>query len=114
MKFISDENVAKSVVHALRNAGFDIKDIKEENLHSLPDKDIMQIAFNEDRIIITHDKDFQSTAAKHKGVILLRFKDQRPENVIKLLLPIIKSNLKNKLANNITVISESTVTIHQK
>ncbi len=44
MKFLTDENVATSVVSDLRNAGFDLKDIKEEKLQGTNDKKIIELA----------------------------------------------------------------------
>ena len=32
MKFLTDENIASSVLKSLRNENFDVKDIKEERL----------------------------------------------------------------------------------
>lgn len=44
MKFLTDENIAISVVKFLRNKGFDVKDIKEESLYGLSDKFIFELA----------------------------------------------------------------------
>ena len=38
MKFLTDENIAKTVVNTLRKAGYDVKDIKESRLFGSPDK----------------------------------------------------------------------------
>ncbi len=44
MKFLTDENIATSVVRGLRKKGFDIKDVKEEKLYGSSDKELLQIA----------------------------------------------------------------------
>jgi len=116
MRFFTDENVATSVVAALRRHGHDVKDIKEEKLQGTSDKEIIRRAYNEERIIITHDRDFGnvlSFSIRHHGVILLRFKNQRPEIVAKVLLDFLGSDIKHKLQNNVTIISEERITVHR-
>jgi predicted nuclease of predicted toxin-antitoxin system len=44
MKFLTDENVANTVVRTIRSIGFDVKDIKEEKLFGISDKKIIEIA----------------------------------------------------------------------
>jgi len=34
MKFLTDENIAISVTHAIKELGFDVKDIKEAKLYA--------------------------------------------------------------------------------
>ena len=118
MKFLTDENIASSVVHFLRKSGYDVKDIKESNLYGISDKEVLKIAFEEGRIVITHDKDFGNlltfSREKHRGVILLRLNNQRPYNVLKVLIKVLKSSIANKLENNLCVISELQVTVHKK
>lgn len=117
MKFLTDENIARSVVHILRNEGFDVKDIKEANMQGTSDKFILELTEKEDRIIVTHDKDFGnifSNNPQHKGIILLRLKDQRPDRVKGILIQTLKSSIKDKIKNNIIVISEYNVTVHRR
>ena len=84
MKFLTDENIAISVVKRLRNRGHDVKDVKEESLYGSPDKDIFELVKKENRIILTHDKDFIALTKNYKsdfeGAILIKCKNQKPEN----------------------------------
>ncbi|MBI5398360.1 DUF5615 family PIN-like protein [Candidatus Woesearchaeota archaeon] len=117
IKFLADENIATSVVRALRNTGLDVKDVKESRLQGTADQDLLRLAFTESRVVITHDKDFGnvlfSKRRRHKGIVLLRLNDQRPENVIRIVLPILRSGLTKKIADNVMIISESKVVVHQ-
>ncbi len=115
MRFLTDENIAASVVQALKKEGFDVKDVKEQNLQGSSDKELIRIADKENRIIITHDKDFVSLffSAKHKGIILIRLLNQKPDNVTKILIKLLKSNLKNKLEKNLVILTETKVKIHK-
>lgn len=57
MKFLADESVEKSVVDWLRNQGFDVMYIAEKT-PCISDEDVLRLANNEDRVLITNDKDF--------------------------------------------------------
>ncbi|MBI2056832.1 DUF5615 family PIN-like protein [Candidatus Pacearchaeota archaeon] len=80
MKFLADENIASSVVQELRNQGFDVKDVKEGDLRGATDRTLIRIADKEERIIITHDKNFGNVliqpTIKHKGIIMVRCQNQ--------------------------------------
>lgn len=118
INFLTDENVATSVALVLRRHGFDVKDIKEEGLQGTSDKEVLQLARREHRVVITHDKDFGGVlfhrATQHEGVILLRFKCQRPDYVIKVLLRLLKSAVGDKFVHNVTIVSEDRVTVHKR
>ena len=118
MKFLADENIASSVVKALRKAGYDVKDIKEEKMQRAKDTAILTMALQENRIILTHDKDFgflhSSSQREHRGIILLRLYKQKPQNVLAILLNILRSKLQDQLQNNLTVLSESHATVHRR
>ena len=115
MKFLTDENVSTKVVNSLRKFNYDVKDIKEEKLYGLSDEKIFELAQKERRIIISHDKDFIRSASlpgKHNGIILLRLKNQKPSNASNILLKVLNSSIKDKLEDNLVVISEDKVIVH--
>lgn len=47
MKFLADENLALTIITTLRNAGFDVMDIKEK-FRSARDREILEMVNNED------------------------------------------------------------------
>ena len=55
MKFLADVNIEKQIVDGLRNENYDIKWISEIN-PKISDVEILQIAKEEDRILLTNDK----------------------------------------------------------
>ena len=118
IRFLADENIATSLVKSLRKNGFDVKDIKEEKLYGIADKEALEIAKKEDRIVITRDKDFANLLnfplQHHKGVILLRFSNQAPNNAIKKLIPILKSKVKYKLMNSLVIIGDEFIKINER
>ena len=115
LKFLADENISPSLVKTLRNKKYDVKDIKEEKLFGISDIEILKLAYKENRVIVTHDKDFANLLSysmiKHKGVILLRFSDQSPKNVIKSFVPVLEQLKENKIKNALVIVSEDYVKI---
>ena len=58
MKILTDETVSNSTIQFLRNLGNDVLDVREVGLGGKPDEDVAAFAQAEQRIIVTHDKDF--------------------------------------------------------
>lgn len=108
--FIADENIAPRVIKFLRDSGLDVLSVTEEKLYGCDDEKILKLAIKLKRIVITHDKDFGALIhqpnRRHSGIVLLRFKNQSPQNVIYYLSNFLKKiNLKDA-QNKIIVIKE--------
>lgn len=76
MRFLADECCDFAVVRALRSAGHDVRALAEETSRTV-DAGVMAEAANDQRILLTEDKDFgwltfvgDSASA---GVVLIRF-----------------------------------------
>lgn len=103
MQFLLDENISQSVTRSLCEAGFSVIHILDVGLNQSPDEKILVYARKHNLIVITHDKDFGNLirlyTQRHSGVILLRFRNQKPENVVMHLLHFLNiyKNIKSKL-----------------
>lgn len=75
MKFLADECCDAGLVKALREDGHDVFFIPEE-FPGATDKEILLLAFNTNRILITEDMDFGELVCRLKkpahGIIVLR------------------------------------------
>jgi predicted nuclease of predicted toxin-antitoxin system len=76
MHLLANENFPLDAVQALRDAGHDVTWIREDS-RGAPDDKILQRAQEENRIVVTFDKDFGELAFRSKlpaqsGVILFR------------------------------------------
>lgn len=73
---LTDENIHPEFIYFLREKGFYVYDVKESKLMGTTDEVLMDIAYNENRIIITQDKDFgklvYSSGKKFLGIVYLR------------------------------------------
>jgi len=56
MRFLADENRDFAVVRALRSDGHDVPAVSEFQQRSV-DRQLMEMAYNEGRILLTEDKD---------------------------------------------------------
>ena len=76
LRFLADESCDFAVVRALRAEGFDVLAVSEYMQRSV-DKELIEQAHRENRVLLTEDKDFGWLVfASHSvsaGVILLRF-----------------------------------------
>ena len=118
MKFLSDENIPRSIVVFLRKKGHNVKDIQEDGLRSLADENIIELAQKEKRVIITYDKDFIISPENPSApsIILLRFPKIHPKDVIPYLNACIDSiiSLETKLPFVVILSKESMEIVRPK
>ena len=72
MRFLIDSCIGRSAAERLREMGHDV--VRMQELGSDPgDARVLQIAWEQDRILVTADKDFGELAvvfgAQHKGIV---------------------------------------------
>jgi predicted nuclease of predicted toxin-antitoxin system len=89
LKFLANENVPISSVKALKIRGFDITAIGMDN-PSISDEQVMNIAIEEMRTIITYDSDYGELIFKHgykpkAGVIFIRNQPSDPLETAKII-----------------------------
>lgn len=113
LKFLIDENVGRSVADYLVQKGYDVIVAKEE-FPGRDDSKLLDVAFGEDRIVVTNDKGFGYYVYYQKlpvkGVILFRFTEELPSLKISALQTLLTKN-PDKVRNHFIVISESTIRI---
>ena len=113
MRFLVDECTGPLVAQWLRELHHDVLSVYDE-LRGLDDESIIERAYRGDYILITNDKDFGELVFRmmkpHKGVILLRLKDERPKNKIAVLKRVLEL-YSHEILNNFTVVTEKTVRI---
>ena len=102
LKFVLDVGVGNKVWQYLTANGYDAKLITAIN-PSMSDSDILFIAENESRMVITMDKDFGElvyhSGKVHKGVLLLRLEDAMGEEkavVMQFILENFKDEIEDK------------------
>lgn len=108
MKLLANENFPYPSIFYLRDKGFDIVSIGMEN-PSIKDSEIMSIAINESRTILTFDRDYGELIFRYNykpemGVIYLRLDNYTPIDPGVIIESILNSDL--DLRRALTVIDQ--------
>lgn len=111
MRFLVDECVGPAVVVWLRKQNHNVFSVYDET-RGLNDDKVIQKALDEDRILITNDKDFGEKVYRdnrsHCGVILLRLDDERSASKIRTLSDLL-TLYPDRIQNSFIVVSERRV-----
>lgn len=108
MKFIADVNVSQIVIKSLGQFGHDVIDIKKQ-FPTKADIDIIKKALKENRIILTHDKDFLGLVKFPEyqvGMIVIRLLNQKTLNHLAKLQQLLEENSEKVLVNSLTILTE--------
>lgn len=80
MKFLLDESADFPLASYLKALGHDVTAIAHDYPHALKDEEVLKIAQQEKRILITNDRDFGELIFRqklpHHGVILFRLGEE--------------------------------------
>ncbi len=84
LRILADESVDFRIVKALRNKGFEVISVAEEN-PGIPDKDVIDYSKDNNALLLTEDSDFGEWVFVHKvrsvSVIFLRYKTEEIERI---------------------------------
>lgn len=112
LKFLLNANLSPETASFLRGLNFDVKCLLEENLSTIDDEEVINIAKKEGRVIITFDLDFGQIYHFREegkvGIIVLRLEDQTVESV-NLVLHDFFANFKgqgDKIQKNLIIVEE--------
>lgn len=113
MRFLVDECTGPTVARWLREQGYDVVSIYEQ-ARGADDAVVLNLAFQDERILITSDKEFGARVVRdrqpHCGIVLLRLQDERAANKIKVLSEVLQQ-YSDQLAGNLVVASEGRIRI---
>lgn len=104
-------NISPSITLALRERGYDVVSLGEQGLYRLPDRNILDKARDEGRIVLTFDLDFGVllAAGAHSlpSVILFRLRNMTPVSVIPGLLEVVSACRSNLESGAIVVVEDA-------
>jgi len=97
MRIIANENITGSVISRLRAKGHDVTSVKETS-RGANDSDVLSQAQAEQRLVITHDKDFGELAFRFGlpaecGVVLFRLSGDDPVVDNQRIIEVLESSL---------------------
>jgi len=86
---LTDENIHPEVVDGLRTAGKNVRTVLEENLVGATDVVVLRRAFEQGRVVVTHDGDFGTLVERdnqpHIGIVHLRPGHISPAFVLEMI-----------------------------
>jgi predicted nuclease of predicted toxin-antitoxin system len=111
MKFLANENFPGPSVVFLRENNIDVEAIVEQ-YPGITDKQVMELAINKERIILTHDSDYGELIFKlgykpTQGIIYFRIYDFEPIDPGKILLELIHQEI--NFTSCLTVVNENAI-----
>ena len=113
IRFLADVNVEKSIVDYLSKQGYDIKWIPDYDCEMF-DEDLLQMANEEQRILITNDKGFGDLIFLQKklsaGTILFRVKGHGSQEKIRLMRKLLMG-YRDKLLNHYVIVSKGKIRV---
>jgi predicted nuclease of predicted toxin-antitoxin system len=95
MRIIANENIMATVIRELRNRGHDVLWVKEST-PGATDEAVLSLAQSEQRVVLTHDKDFGELAFRFGlladcGVLLARLSGGSPQTDAGQLIAVLES-----------------------
>jgi len=97
VKILADENISPRILSFLRAKGIDAADVKEKGWQGSNDRYILDMAYADERFVLTHDSDFGTLAinegAPCYGIIHIRLKNLKVENVCGVLEKLLKIDI---------------------
>ena len=110
MNFLLDANVRFSVGTFLQSHGHDVRFLAGSVDHGLSDQEVLKLARQESRILITNDKDFGQLIFQrqldHAGVILFRLSDEARQGFLRRLEAVVRL-YGDKLECHFTVVTDA-------
>ena len=95
LRFLADESCDFSVVRTLRDAGYDVFAVAEVTTRSI-DRELIARAFEEQRILLTEDKDFGwlvfVSEQDSAGVILIRYPGNARQKLTQSVMSLIETH----------------------
>jgi len=106
LKLLLDENIGLRVYEELKRRGYEVQTVIEK-LRGASDEEVLRVALNEDKIVVTMDKDFGYLAQAYNppGILLLRLRSPTTPHRLEAILRALQ--LGEKLYNYITVVTET-------
>jgi predicted nuclease of predicted toxin-antitoxin system len=118
VKFIADENVSRSVIQSLMDAGHDVVSVYDIGLAGAADDALIRLGIAEGCFIITHDTDLggllRYPALESSGVFLIRLHRPSPKNVWRALQRALMSVDETKIRGRVVVIEDTRIRVSGK
>ena len=108
-KLYLDQMLKLDVARGLRNEGHDVERASDIGQDRADDRQILERAISQDRILVTLDEHFGDWVilplSQHPGVIRLKVDPTTSKNVMEVLLPFLRLHTPNQLKDHLVILS---------
>lgn len=117
--FLADENISPETADFLDESGYPCYSLLRDGPRQLADREIVELAKQEERVILTHDLDFGEiyylAEEGNIGILVLRLRHQTVEAVNQVLQRFLDSGkLSNEaLSKSLVIVSENWYRVYQ-
>jgi predicted nuclease of predicted toxin-antitoxin system len=115
--FLVDENTSRSLIPALRSAGYKAEHIYDAGLQGHPDSEVYAYAQSHRQTIITIDLDFSNSihySPPHSGIIVIRLPNRTPvSDLIQEVLKGLKTLDGQSLADTIVIVESGRIRVRR-
>jgi predicted nuclease of predicted toxin-antitoxin system len=115
VKFLFDQSADFRLIPSLLNWDHDVQAISREHPAGLPDEEVLAIAYQEQRILVTADLDFGHLVfrrrLRHTGILLMRLPGASLETKIERLLHLLTHH--SAELNQYVVVTERSVRVRR-
>ncbi|MGH3446442.1 MAG: DUF5615 family PIN-like protein [Nocardioidaceae bacterium] len=117
MRFLLDECISARLVRPLADAGHDIVHVSERDLAGCVDDEVLAVAREEERVLVSADTDFGELLARQglalPSVVLFRQGNRRPEHQAATLLENLDEVAEDLNAGAIVVFTNDNIRIRR-
>ena len=117
LRILTDKNISPKVVTFLRKHNIDVLDTKEQGWYGKSDDELLDIAYQDNRWIITHDTDFGTLTIhegkRYIGIIFLRVRNMNSQNIIRVCSQLLDHDI-DLLYGALVVVEETRIRIRHK
>ena len=108
-KLYLDQMLKLDVARGLRNEGHDVERASDIGQDRADDRQILERAISQDRILVTLDEHFGDWVilplSRHPGVIRLKVNPTTSENVMEVLLTFLRLHIPDELKDHLVILS---------
>jgi predicted nuclease of predicted toxin-antitoxin system len=116
IRLLLDQGLPRSAAERLRQAGVDAIHTGDCNLATASDTDIIQVACQQQRAVITLDADFHSllalSAAAGPSVVRIRIEGLRAETLARIIRSVLERCDADLQKGSLVTVTESGVRVH--
>ena len=115
MRILCDQNIMAETVEYIRSLEHDVVSTRETGLASATDEEILRVAVNQDRILLTYNADFSDIrifpVGTHTGIIRLRLQEQTAEDLHPVLSNLFRQLAGKDIAGKLITVTKTTIRI---